>query len=657
MRNFWNAIKLFCKSPSSIIPWAILLVIENIFLNRLYSSFKEVVNNSGAVGKVEPMYFYQDIQGCCFFVLIFFVFISYEFLRKTKETSMQEILRIYGSAGCKVVLSQLSVLGLMVIVQAVNVGIYFGFGYFLMPDAKLMQDDIIGIFLIDICLLSFSAIAIGYLISKLTNRFLAYGIMLVSLFLIMPNVTDLLLDWQMDLHIPIFAIRDLVFLIPPDWENAPDVLYGMPLEMYRVWGMVFWILLGFMVLGYEGLRKRKKYQRIYCVLMASAVLFSACQVQNKGSVLLMGSHPQSVLCEKKEYAINEDVNEKKAKFTVSDYDMELEMKKELNAKVDMTIQDTARLSEYEFTLFHGYRVSKVVDEEGKELSFQQEGDTVRVKNNGAMAVRKMCFYYSGHSATFYSNNKACFLPGLFPYYPRPGIRQLYKDTKFVDGEDAEANFKVHIVDNESVTSNLKKANGMFEGRAKNVILVNGRYQEKDIASTKCVTLPLDSENEKMTKDLLAGKMKSDINAVYQFLDIKKEYNVSQKKVFCIPGSMAFNSALKPYYEYPDYVLFNGYELQPYDVVMNSNVSKEKEVLKKVFCEMQVMTESQESELTLYKDEVWFQGYEEDYESKIHDLVVEKMKKLGIKKVAREIARYLGDNSNHVKEEDFLQNIK
>lgn len=216
-----------------------------------------------------------------------------------------------------------------------------------------------------------------------------------------------------------------------------------------------------------------------------------------------------------------------------------------------------------------------MDGNDTELVFKQEGDVVSIENKDNVSIDKICFYYSGHSATFYANKNACFLPGFFAYYPKPGICKLYKDSLYVASEEKEANYSVYIADSENITSNLPMINGRFEGKAENVILVKGKYLEKDINGTTCVTLPLDSESEYMLVDLLTGEMHDGIENMYKFLNIENKNNIERKKIFVIPGSVAFNSALKPYYEFSDYVLFNGYAMGTYDILKNQKVSKEK----------------------------------------------------------------------------------
>lgn len=129
--------------------------------------------------------------------------------------------------------------------------------------------------------------------------------MLGILFLILPNTANLLLDCQINFHIPVFALRDLIYLIPPDITAISDALYGMPLEVYRAAAMLFWILLAFFAVDWDLLRDKKGIRLVYGIGMAAVIFITGYQVQDKGSVLLMADHPDSVIMEKAKYNMDE----------------------------------------------------------------------------------------------------------------------------------------------------------------------------------------------------------------------------------------------------------------------------------------------------------------------------------------------------------------
>lgn len=657
MKCYWNTIKLFCKSPSVVIPWLLLLAAENVILIRLYQSFMEVVHNSDAVGMAYPSFYFKDIQEICFLIFIFFLFISYEFMRKIREASMDEILRVRGGSGGVICSNQLLVLGLAVVIHTLNISIYLWLGYKSLPTPGFYAEEIIKMLFIDIFLLSLASASIGYLISKLANRFAGYAVMLGILFVILPNTADLLLDCQINFYIPVFALRDLIYLIPPDITAISDALYGMPLEAYRAAAMLFWILLTFLVLGWSLLRDKKKIRFLYGIAMTAVLFVTGYLVEDKGSVLLMSDHPDSVIMEKAGYNMQGPGKEEKAAFTVSAYDMELSIKKELAAVVTVTVKAEKTLPEYIFTLYHGYRIKKIVDDRGKVLPFQQEGDYVTVDNGSLAPVKTLCFSYQGHSPTFYANSKACFLPGLFPYYPQAGFREVYQEMHFVGGDEPEADYRIRVLDQRSVVSNLKANNGVLEGRTDNVILLSGYYDETDVNGVSCVAYPLQPDSYENSSYFLSEEMKSKVEKLYEFLGIQKEFTVQGKKVINIPGSMAFNSALGTYYEYQDYILINGYDIDPYDILDHTMKAEGKQPMKEAFFFIRPTADTDASELTLNKDEIWFEGYDQDEVSEFRDTIVLKMRERGVRDVAQKVVRYLNDSDNHMDGRTFLESIR
>ena len=125
----------------------------------------------------------------------------------------------------------------------------------------------------------------------------------------------------------------------------------------------------------------------------------------------------------------------------------------------------------------------------------------------------------------------------------------------------------------------------------------------------------------------------------------------------IPGSMAFNSALGTYYEYKDYILINGYDMDPYDILDYSIKAEGKETMKEAFLFIRPTADTDASKLTLNKDEMWFEGYDQDEVSRFRDTIVLKMRKRGVQNVARKVVQYLNDTGNSVDGQTFLDCIQ
>ena len=73
--------------------------------------------------------------------------------------------------------------------------------------------------------------------------------------------------------------------------------------------------------------------------------------------------------------------EEEPAFQIAVYDMDLALGRELRAAVTMDLKGPA-LSAYPFTLYHGYQVTRVTDENGAALPFTREGDYLTVTPAG-----------------------------------------------------------------------------------------------------------------------------------------------------------------------------------------------------------------------------------------------------------------------------------
>lgn len=88
MTTYKNTIKLFIQTMNVSIPYALLLLAENIFLFRLLQSFI-LADPSQA----QLIYFISDLNYLCVTEFLFFVFIAYEFMRKSRSVGIDETLR------------------------------------------------------------------------------------------------------------------------------------------------------------------------------------------------------------------------------------------------------------------------------------------------------------------------------------------------------------------------------------------------------------------------------------------------------------------------------------------------------------------------------------------------------------------------------------
>lgn len=602
----------------------------------------------------DAYYYFVDIRiECCFLLFAFFVFISYEFMRKVKEASLEEVLLAKGLKGGLICLNQLLVLWAAVIIVVFNISAFFMAGYDVFDIPEMFKREIIQIIFVDILLLSLASVGLGFLISRFTRRFIGYVAMIAVIFLLLPNTVTVFLDWQRNYHIPIFYLRDIVCFVPPDITALSDPLYGLPLEWYRQAAMLFWVVTSILIVVWKILKEKKRLR----VLVSVCSLFFLCVltygVENKGSVLLMKGHPKSALSETKSYYENLPGKEKNPEFTISDYDMELSMHKTLSAVVKCRVNSAKALPSYEFTLFHGYKITRVEDEDGLSLTFNQEGDYVTVENQSPAPIQSLIFYYNGYSPLFYANDKGCFLPGFFPYYPKAGYRKVY-DGYFVAQEDSAVDYRIMITDGQPVVSNLKAHHGVLQGKTDNVILVKGYLAETVLNQRRSVYYPLQRSSLENVQHIDSKEMQWKMQKLKKFLGIHKDFGIRNKMVINIPWSLAFNSSLEHYYECQDYVLIQGF-VEPYEILKSNTKAPGKELMRDVFFDLMLSADTVASDLTLCKDEEWFDGYDEYTE--LYDAVVLKIRKLGVRQTARRIYQYLVDDSTAADATTFVKNMK
>lgn len=636
-----------------IASYLLLLGVLNVVLVRLFRSFSGSENNPAA-GMADAYYYYIDMRvACCFLLFVFFVFISYEFMRKTKEVSLDEVLSAKGLQGGLICLHQLLVLWIAVLIIVLNIFVFFLIGYFAFDIPEMFEREMIQIVIVDILLLSLASVGLGFLISGFTHRFIGYLTIIMVVFLTLPNTVHVFLDWQRVYHIPIFYLRDLICFIPPDLMALNDPLYGLPLEWYRQAAMLFWVVVSILICGWKLLKERKRLR----VAVSACVLFILCVltygVENKGSVLLMKEHPKSALAETQLYYENLQGKEKNPEFTISDYDMELSMHKALSAVVKCRIASDKVLPSYEFTLFHGYNITKVEDGNGLELTFRQEGDYVAVENQSLAPVQSLIFYYNGYSPLFYANDKGCFLPGFFPYYPKAGYRKVC-DGYFMAQKDSVANYRIKVTGDHSVVSNLEEHNGVLQGKTDNVILLKGYIKEAVLNQRRSVYYPLQRTSFENVQSFVSEEMQQKIQELKDFLGIHQDFGLGSRMVINIPWSLAFNSTLKPYYECQDYVLIQGF-VEPYEILKANTKAPGKETMRDVFFDLMFTADTVPSELTLCKEEEWFDGYDEYTE--LYDAIILKVQKLGVRHTAQKIYQYLVDDTITADALTFIKNMK
>ncbi len=172
-----------------------------------------------------------------------------------------------------------------------------------------------------------------------------------------------------------------------------------------------------------------------------------------------------------------------ADFGIESYVMDLKVGRQLEAEVAVRLTEGSGQREaYRFTLYHGYRLSSVTDQDGQKMDYERDGDFVTVI--GGESVKEIRFAYVGSGQRYYATEYALYLPSFFPYYPVPGHHMIYDEEIDLRPLRTEAYYTVRVAADIPVESSLPSvetsAGGdsgvrVFEGYCCGPALVGSRY--------------------------------------------------------------------------------------------------------------------------------------------------------------------------------------
>lgn len=172
-----------------------------------------------------------------------------------------------------------------------------------------------------------------------------------------------------------------------------------------------------------------------------------------------------------------------ADFRVDSYVMDLEAGRQLEAEVTVHLSGESSQREfYRFTLFHGFGLSSITDQDGQKMDYERDGDFITVY--GKDGVEEIRFAYAGTGKSFYTTDYALYLPSYFPYYPIPGHHMIYDDERNYNALRTEAYYAVRVEADIPVECSLPSAAAAkdsdpgireFEGYCCGPALVGSRY--------------------------------------------------------------------------------------------------------------------------------------------------------------------------------------
>lgn len=311
---------------------------------------------------------------------------------------------------------------------------------------------------------------------------------------------EMFYNFSRNVSINIFPLLRLFDIFPPALNYQPVYAFGQSVLPYRWLTALFWLLLSLFVISLKTGERNRRFRVAPAVFASLALVFLVVSQLPTSRVIVGSDDPKySMEYGDKEYYYkaydfySDDYDEDGAnkewarfekEFDVTDYDLEIKVGNNLHVRAAITV-DKPNLEKYDFTLYHGYKISSVRDGDGNKLRFEQDGDRFTVFNPERKSLDRIVLKYSGFSTQYYSNLQGLFLPGYFPYYPHSSSLPVYnmgmgEIYRFV--LDKPTHFRVKVDSNQTVYSGLEQTGkNEFEGKTTGVTLVSGLYDcyEKD----------------------------------------------------------------------------------------------------------------------------------------------------------------------------------
>ncbi|MBW4827239.1 MAG: ABC transporter permease [Clostridiaceae bacterium] len=526
-----NNLKLFLKNIYLALGTFVFFIVVNIYL--IEGMYKLSIHK-------DALYYLAGSQYMSMICFVFFTFISYEYLVKIKNDDLLECFSAMDKGKVKLYFSQLVVLIIIVSLITLNIMIYNYVAYFAMNLNSLAYA--IHIFLsnfINIFLVSLLGVFIGAVASMYLKRFSAYFLMIVLVFLISPISEIIPSIFDMGFGINIYPIREIFDILPPNLDWFEEYLYGLPIEPYRWNLLIFWILLLLSFILLKLTNKKFKYLNFLSIILLSVSLINFHFFNKPSSIMKNNEDPEkSILFDQLYYKFNDVQREEDVNFTISAYNMNIAIDRELHNDMRIFLDEKEALNSYKFTLYRNYKIEKILNKENETLSFKRDGDYLEIYNPSNEKLEEIRILYSGYSPVFYSNSQGILLPGCFPYYPIEGYKILYSNeqSKYIPIiRNDDVKFNVSVKSNLNICSNLEKDGDNFFGNSQAMTLIGGFVNEENIGDNIYYSLFL----EKLSTDKLLNV--ENLLEPYKNMFLGNEkIDVSNKKIFQSPPTLIYN---------------------------------------------------------------------------------------------------------------------
>lgn len=544
MLMFKLNLKLYFKNKVLMISTAALLASLcgwYFYCNKIFTNLSSELPDYF----ITPLF---DVLKLSWYVIIAFMFVGYEYFSQIKKRNIKEVLdSSYRSSGYSYAI-QFLILEILVVLVSVISLVYV----FICTESVGALDLQYGIYivlsiLLNVFLLGNTGLFIGMAVSSNKKRLSAYIVMFLFALLSSPVAETILGTLRNYTDIDFFTIAYFFLLGTPGLEFRTDFSFVASILPYRFCAALFWIFVSLAVLLFRARTKNTQRNKAVICMCLCLSLLTGVTVLLPGSRIIRNHNDTKSFNYADDEYYRENYKDREVvlpetpqeEFSVTAYDMTLSAINQLKADVTMTV-DKTDLKAYGFTLYHGYEVSSVKDQDGEKLKFTREKDFITVYSSGDK-VEKINMKYKGYSPELYSNIQGLNLPGYFAYYPFAGYQIIY-DFSNLSMQPAKmekaADFDVYFGYGKKIFSNLKEnEDGHFVGKSNGITFLSGFYDEINVGGVKMIVPYLDAQysNEQI------NAIRKESVAVYKRFIAENEtiegiedYDLQNKIIFVLP---------------------------------------------------------------------------------------------------------------------------
>ena len=431
--------------------------------------------------------------------VLFFLFmiLSYEIFYQIKKNSLQETIYAGRYGKQKQFFNDFFIVFFLDIITT----LYIFAGYLRYYHIKNITNQTyiwysVRVLVIYVFLALLVAVFFGIFAAQFYKRIAGISILLFLYFLLSDTFNIFIANLFMDNYE--LSNKSLIFAL--FYRNADALLdnnYFLTAENTNIYRVLFWIILCMTLICIKNKNDIRKKIVLSILTLVSFVIAQlpsgACYIFEYASNADAWTHEQIYYDEyfskydTKSENIIKKVKKYNDKFKIVRYDMTYEISDVLNGKVEV-VPDKKNLNEYQFTMYHGYKIKRITNEEGEELEYSVTGgDYINIINKKEN-IQKIVFEYSGYCRFFYSTTQGINLPGSFAYYPIPGWHQIYDvdEMKYTHNylkNNPEFNLKIVNKGNYNINVNLpeKDKNGKyqcFNGNTTALTITGSHYFEE-----------------------------------------------------------------------------------------------------------------------------------------------------------------------------------